>query len=148
MHTKRQLQGFITVWQSGYKSTMIKPFFSSLSQLTSAVIFASTVRIDTQLKPYHHIHHPSSSEAYNTCSEGGTGRARDARAVSSARSSMYHTALLRKGPTLPQHETYSGGRGWVGEQMMSVYGAAVRCSHPSTRAPRAAALRDGGEETV
>jgi hypothetical protein len=32
--------------------------------------------------------------------------------------------------------------------MMSVYGAAVRSSHPSTRALRAVALRVGDEETV
>ena len=70
--------------QSGYKSTIIRPFVSSLSRLASAVIFASTVRIDTQLKLYLYIHHPSSFEAYNTCCEGGRGKAWIARAVVSA----------------------------------------------------------------
>ena len=32
--------------------------------------------------------------------------------------------------------------------MVSVYGAAVRCSHPSTCPPRTVALRDDSVETV
>jgi hypothetical protein len=46
------------------------------------------------------------------------------------------------------HETHRRGGGQVGEQIISVYGAAVLSSHPLTCAACGVALRDGDEETV